>query len=80
MSTPVAIENAPTTASDLLDAITERTHKIRGVVALMGCVDADHEAMPDDALDGAAWAVRDLLKEVDALVDQLGAIAMERKP
>lgn len=68
MSTPVAIENTPTTASDLLDAITERTHKIRGVVALMGCVDADHEAELD-AMHGAGPLAVALYLELRRMMD-----------
>ena len=56
---------------DITDEIIKRLSQASAISALMGIYPKDSDSVPDSALPDAAWAVRDLMEQTDALVMEL---------
>lgn len=67
-------------AMDITDKAERKIGQVRGILALVGITNHTDEVIPDDAVNYATWAARDLLKEVHDLVGELNSLAKAAQP
>lgn len=63
-------------AIDLCDGIDARLYRAQAICSLAAAApDSEQNQIPDDAIPGAMWAVRELLEEVGKLSGELCKLA-----